>query len=179
MEIRSEAWITEQANEILFEFVKCNKNLRIVEFGAGASTLWFLKQPNVIELISIEHDTDWINKIIRLQSEIKTQTAFTLIPHKLPYYSFCENLKDNSFDLILVDGRNRNGCIQHAHSKLKKGGTLILDNSERDYYSKGISLFSDWKRKDTVQEVPDKYGFTYQDPENKKFWQTSFFTKPE
>jgi hypothetical protein len=36
---------------------------------------------------------------------------------------------DHSFDLVLVDGRVRTECIQHAIPKIKSGGYLMLDNS--------------------------------------------------
>ena len=36
---------------------------------------------------------------------------------------------DRSFDLVLVDGRTRHACIEHAVSKIKTGGYLMLDNA--------------------------------------------------
>jgi len=36
---------------------------------------------------------------------------------------------DHTFDLVLVDGRVRTECIQHAIPKIKPGGYLMLDNS--------------------------------------------------
>ena len=41
---------------------------------------------------------------------------------------------DEYFHIVVVDGRARPSCISHALKKVKKGGYLIVDNSERDYY---------------------------------------------
>jgi hypothetical protein len=34
----------------------------------------------------------------------------------------------------LVDGRARPACLVHGMPKVKVGGLLVLDNSDRDYY---------------------------------------------
>jgi len=43
-------------------------------------------------------------------------------------------MDNQSFDLILIDGanefNNRNECIKKSLSKLKKGGWIVLDNSD-------------------------------------------------
>ena len=36
---------------------------------------------------------------------------------------------DHTFDLVLVDGRMRTECMQHAIPKVRSGGYLMLDNS--------------------------------------------------
>jgi hypothetical protein len=36
---------------------------------------------------------------------------------------------DHTFDLVLVDGRMRTECMQHAIPKIRSGGYLMLDNS--------------------------------------------------
>jgi len=36
---------------------------------------------------------------------------------------------DHTFDLVLVDGRMRTECMQHAIHKIRPGGYLMLDNS--------------------------------------------------
>ena len=170
---RKEPWLVEQANNILKEFIE--NPVRILEFGSGFSTLWFLQQENVIELVSVEHSNDWF---IKVQSQIKTEKKHTLIRKDTPYNDICDDYLDEYFDIILVDGRNRNKCMQSAIPKLKKGGVLILDNSERDYYHLGYDLMKDWEQFTVEQNIPDKYGFTYKDPINGRFWSTSFFKNP-
>ena len=44
---------------------------------------------------------------------------------------------DHYFDLVFVDGRARNSCIKHAIPKVKNGGYILLDDSDRKSYQKG------------------------------------------
>lgn len=163
--LRAEPWLTETANKMLEEIIAIGKNLSVFEFGAGASTIWFSKQTNITHLVSVEHDEKW-----RMEVALKQQSATSILIHmQQPYNTAIDSF--GLFDIILVDGRNRVKCIESAIPHLKPNGILILDNSERDYYAPGIKLLSDFKRIDTLQPQPDKYGFTYPG------WQTSFFYK--
>jgi len=162
---RTEPWLTEAANKILEQYVKTHKNIDVFEFGSGASTVWFSKQKNVNYLVSVEHDEKWYEEVIQYNQ--KPDAA--LLQTQLPYNSVINMF--GLFDIILVDGRNRVKCIESALPHLKENGLLILDNSEREYYKPGIDLLHNFKRIDTHQPHPDKYGFTYPD------WCTSFFYK--
>ena len=46
----------------------------------------------------------------------------------------------------MVDGRARNGCIFHCIKKVKNGGIVILDNSERVEYNFGKNLLNNYKK---------------------------------
>ena len=72
----------------------------------------------------------------------------------------------NSFDLVFVDGRNRAECTKHAVSRVKPGGYLVLDDSQREQYQVGIDLLSDWKC--DIYELGNTEGKT-----------TTIFRKPE
>jgi len=61
-DLRTEPWLTEEANRILDLIIQNGKNLRVFEYGMGASTIWFLKQKNVALLHSVEHDP-WQQKL--------------------------------------------------------------------------------------------------------------------
>lgn len=167
---RQEPWLTEDANQILQKIVSERRDLRVFEFGSGASTIWFSKQKNVKTLISVEHNIDWIKKVKAGINLGETLPKIELIFQYIPYNTAIDIY--GMFDIILVDGRNRVKCIESALPHLKDKGVLILDNSEREYYQKGIDLMKNFDRLDTFQPKPDKYGFTYPG------WTTSFFFKP-
>lgn len=60
------------------------------------------------------------------------------VSKELLFYEYASKIEDfqpQSFDLILVDGRARPSCLKHAISRCKSGGLLVLDNSDRDYYT--------------------------------------------
>ena len=50
------------------------------------------------------------------------------------YVTIIDSYTNLYFDCILIDGRSRPACIKHSLSKLKIGGLLVLDNSDRAYY---------------------------------------------
>lgn len=155
---RTEPWFAEEANDILrMYFNLINPYQNCFEFGSGASTNYLRKRCK--ELFSIDHDKEWAEK---------TGAKFC----ERPYNKEIELFPNEYFYLIIVDGRDRVKCIESSIPKLKQGGWLILDNSEREYYQKGIDLMKDWNRIDCKQNRPDKYGFTYPN------WTTSFFIKP-
>lgn len=153
----------------------------IFEWGSGGSTLFF--ENKKAKVFSVEHDKEWFDKVKPLLN--KKLTTYTLaIPtqgktHKssdknyknLSFKNYCNLIKrfpDNYFDFVSVDGRARNSCIKQSISKVKNGGYLILDNSEREEYLKGIELLKGWKRID----------FFGRGPLNKYPWLTSIFQKP-
>ena len=50
------------------------------------------------------------------------------------YASQIDAFPDDYFDVVLIDGRARPACIMHSVPKIKTGGLLIVDNSDRKYY---------------------------------------------
>lgn len=97
---RQEPWLTEDANKILSQIVLEGKNLSVFEYGSGASSIWFSKQKNINQIVSIEHDLDWYSKI---HTQIKPTHLYLL--KQMPYNNAINSF--GLFDIILVDGRNR------------------------------------------------------------------------
>ncbi len=60
------------------------------------------------------------------------------------YVEIINNYPNNYFDLIIIDGRARNACMNHALSKVKNNGFILLDNSEREEYVLGANLLKDF-----------------------------------
>jgi len=174
-QLRTEPWLTEEANVILQKIIDNGKNLRIFEYGMGASTIWFLNQKNVALLHSVEHDYQWFDFIsIEATRALPNAKKVALMHRDQPYHNAiegAEGFRMQYYDIILVDGRNRNLCIQSATRHLAPNGFIILDNSEREHYAPGKQLLEGWWRKHTHQPNPDKYGFTYPG------WETTIFVK--
>ena len=76
--------------------------------------------------------------------------------YRLPY-------PDGHFDLVIVDGRARPSCVFHAMSKVRAGGYLMLDDTDRQRYEEAMSLLAGYKR-------TDLFGIA---PSATRFWQTS------
>jgi predicted O-methyltransferase YrrM len=168
--LRPVPWVTHEAVLFLNDYMAKNPNASILEFGSGSSTVWFSKRTD--HLVTIEHNPDWYNRVL---SEISTNPECNfvhLILHEQPYYKVCNYFPNESFDLILVDGRNRKGCIVNSIPLLKSGGVLMIDNAERPYYQEALALLQSWQHVKTVQTEPDTCGFMYNN------WQTHWYIKP-
>lgn len=164
-------WITFDAIDVLRS--NLNKQSRVFEFGGGGSTLFFLDHAR--EVVTAEHNCDWFDALKAALSESEkkrwtgilhqaeegkiTESLDASVPEH--YYTDDENYRyyhfrsyvcsvdqfaDESFDVVLVDGRSRPACLIHALLKVKVGGLLVLDNSDREYYLEK-----------TMQRIQEKY----------------------
>jgi len=125
--------LTPQAITILDSWLTVKDNG--IEWGSGKSTLWFARR--VKHLVSIEHDPVWYDKVsVWLKRAGATNVDYRLLSVKsadglFPYADVANNYPDQFFDFALVDGKLRHVCIDRVLPKLRVGGILILDNSER------------------------------------------------
>ncbi|TMI90033.1 MAG: class I SAM-dependent methyltransferase [Bacteroidetes bacterium] len=168
--------------------------MNIFEYGSGGSTFFWASR--VKHITSVEHDRSWFEKIKMVLKEKKiTNVDYVLSePSSIPdfgkkqfqiasdyisgdqsyngksfetYAKTIDNFPDEMFDLIVVDGRARPSCILHSLKKIKRGGYLVVDNSERKYYLSGFDL-SSWGTWIFFGPVPYSYNFS----------RTSIFQKP-
>lgn len=151
-------WLTPDAIHVLQQLLNGGHGL---EYGSGRSTVFFAGLLDRLD--SIEHHEGWYHKVKtmlkekhientnlhfvapngdvslpKLSSEDQVFMTVEEYPVKdesfLDYILKLEIFEDDSLDFILVDGRARRSCCLKAFDKLKKGGLLVLDNSERRRY---------------------------------------------
>jgi hypothetical protein len=111
-----------------------NKDMHIFEYGSGNSTLYYADKVNTVT--SVEHDKKWYEK---LKHNVPDNTK--LIYRELQYGGYYSKTIDSigkNFSIVIVDGRDRVNCILSAIPYLSTDGVLILDDSERKEYKKGI-----------------------------------------
>jgi len=149
-------WIPYLAKEWLDLIV--NHRMSVFEWGSGGSTIYF--NHRVKHLVTIEHESTW-HAIVKNQVD----SDYRLIepdtfddPHygteypKLrgktfkTYAHAIDTFDDQSFDLISIDGFSRVRCAEQAAGKVKSGGWILLDNSERSRYASIYDLFRFWPR---------------------------------
>jgi SAM-dependent methyltransferase len=125
-------WVTYSFIDFIKE--RITKAHSVFEFGSGNSTYFYAKYAG--KVVSVEHDQDWYNKIINTKpenaemifTELKTDGDYCRMPVKL----------GTKFDVIIVDGRDRVNCCKQAVDALTPGGVVVLDDSERDFYSEAL-----------------------------------------
>ena len=156
-------WMTFDAIRFLKKNLK--KNMKVFEYGSGGSSVFFSKQAG--EVISIEHNKEWFTLVKKYMDDhsvhnwtgMLCEAELSRIENLDPsdpdgcvssdaqyrncsfkkYVESINQYPDGFFDLVVVDGRARPSCIKHAISKLKTGGYILLDNSDREHYQKAIT----------------------------------------
>lgn len=175
-------WITFEAIDFLKRIIR--PDMKVFEFGSGGSTRFFSER--VAEVQSVEHDELWFKMVkdkigrnknlnIMLREGVEVQNTsiapvLNEMEDPLDYRNYSTpilDFEDQYFDIILVDGKARNVCIANSLAKLKKGGYLIVDNSNRKSYFKSLDKLDIWL-------VLRSFGPSVN---SKRFTQTSFFKK--
>lgn len=138
----------------------------VFEWSSGGSTLFFANK--VKSLISVEHDKIWYEVMLtKLKSKNIINCSYNFEKNPYLYAQFINKYPDEFFDIIVVDGIERVSCIKNAIPKIKKGGYIVLDNSERPEYDNGVKKLNKFERKD----------FWGPGLQNKYFWKTTIFKK--
>lgn len=130
-------WITYPA----IEFIKrrIDKEMSVFEYGCGGSTLWWASR--VKEVVSVEHDKDWYDRIV---PTIPGNVTLEYI--ELEYggdYSKKVSDFNRTFDVIVIDGRDRVNCAINSIPALKSDGIIIWDNSDLKEYAVGCQFLMD------------------------------------
>ena len=154
-------WFTYGAMSYLENHL--NKDSNVFEYGSGGSTLWLAKK--VGHITSIEHNPIWYNLVVEaLHAQNRNNASVILQVPKTTrkddytsaeeqgsfkeYVESIDSYPDQSFDLVVVDGRCREHCILHAMSKVKRTGIILLDDSYRERYQPMLRLLTSWFRRD-------------------------------
>jgi hypothetical protein len=127
-------WVTYS----FIDFIKSRLNHQhtIFEFGSGNSTYFYAKYAGIV--VSVEHDKEWYEKILKtkpenaelIYCELIRDGDYCRVPLKL----------EEKFDIIIVDGRDRVNCCKQSIHALSEKGIVVLDDSEREFYKEGIDF---------------------------------------
>ena len=131
-------WWNVQATSEIESFLTSRSPARIFEWGAGASTVWLARRSG--EVVSVEHDANWLDKFEKQAAEYYNVTfLYRAIDDGPDAYLGAIDQLGGQFDLIVIDGRHRVACLQKAIPHLKSDGILVFDDSGRKRYRSGIS----------------------------------------
>lgn len=119
---------------IAFLVSRLPSDVDVFEYGCGYSTLWWMRRARSV--ISVEHAGSWAESI-RLMANPNVQLIEVPVDQEESYATTIEST-GKKFDVVVVDGENREACLKIAPHHLKSDGIIILDNSERSAYRDGI-----------------------------------------
>jgi hypothetical protein len=127
-------WVTYS----FIDFIKgrLDKQHTVFEFGSGNSTFFYAKYACMV--VSVEHDKEWYDKVVSTKPE-NTEIIFCELVRDGDYCRIPLKLEE-TFDIIIVDGRDRVNCCKQAVNAVSENGVIVLDDSEREFYKEGISF---------------------------------------
>ena len=130
------------ANESEFLLIHINKTHKVLEWGAGESTIQISKKCRVIK--SIEHDLSWYDQVYQ---NLPDNARIFYCPPKYPckppndgnedqfgeYIHYPKSLKIK-FDIILIDGRARVGCAKACKDISHENTIVFIHDYDRLEY---------------------------------------------
>jgi hypothetical protein len=158
-------WYTYPAIELLRN--KSFRGKRVLEFGAGQSTLWWSKQAE--HVTSFEDNAEWHKYLV---PQLPQNATVHLVDNVLSNFDSLVASSDR-FDVIIIDGLDRFTAAAKSFDLLAPNGVFILDNAEGYWGPIGTFPIMDLFRKGGYARV-DFYGFS---PGNVLQHCTSFFFK--
>ena len=190
---RALPWLTYDAIDFLESI--CDNRCRVFEWGSGGSTLFFAQR--CANIVSVEHDKRWAH-LVKKRLKDAPHVEYLVIPgeqvgdwvkrdYNQPgdfiskdvrssglsfekYVKAIDRFPEDYFDIVVVDGRARGSCVQRAFPHVKKGGYLIVDNTDLEYYRATHPVLQDatkWEKTEFQGPVFFQHAFS----------KTSFFKK--
>ncbi len=145
-------WWSFKATLEVENFLASRNRTAVFEWGAGASTLWLSHRAN--RVLSVESDADWASKvetvappnaqIITVETPQRDSASIPLSSRlgfrRLDFSGYVNAIEQvpGKFDLIVIDGRARESCLRKSLPRLKPGGIILFDNTNRRRYQRAL-----------------------------------------
>ncbi len=150
-------WWTLTSGREVRAFLEHTPNATALEWGSGASTVWLGSQcASVVSIESAPHWADMVRGSVGphvriLTPDIPRRTHTTAVRSRrwgFTHLDFTEyvnaaDLVVGIFDLIVIDGRAREACLEKALPRLAPGGMILFDNTNRRRYRRALRSHRD------------------------------------
>ncbi|SPJ25517.1 class I SAM-dependent methyltransferase [Palleronia abyssalis] len=153
-------WWTYRAIDAVTLFLASRPEARVFEYGSGASTAWLARRAG--HVTSVEHHGGWHDRMqiaLAARSDLGPVDLSLVPPDNTPasdmkyrsakpgetgrsFAAYARTIDDGPatpYDLIVIDGRARQACLDHAADHLAPGGMIVFDNSARRRYRRAIA----------------------------------------
>ena len=137
-------WLTYPFLEFIES--RLTKDMHVFEYGSGNSTKWFAER--VGRVSSIEHDEGWFD-LVKSSMPGNVDLRLQTFPEEMEFYEraflpldrpsdYAKRIDqyDQKFDLIVVDGIDRNNSMAIGEAYLSDRGVMIADNLENESHFK-------------------------------------------
>jgi hypothetical protein len=118
----------------------------VLELGAGRSTPWLAARAGFVA--TFESDAGWAEAVRHDVEAAGLAGRVTLYVHRPAAFAReVRSLPDRAFDLVVVDceaSADRVACTVAATEKVRPGGFLLLDDSDRREYLPVEEVLAGW-----------------------------------
>lgn len=141
--------MSDKEIQIIDDLLQKLKPQHCLEWGSGNSTVYFSKRSSIKSWLAIEHDG---NILDYLQNKLpqKVQTVWILEGDS---YADCVQRSHRKYDFILIDGLDREKCLQNALKIVSPNGFILLHDAGREEYQGMIKKYKGEKLCDG--EIPE------------------------
>jgi predicted O-methyltransferase YrrM len=120
----------------------------ILELGSGRSTVWFARRAG--RVISFEDNEYWFPRTGERLEELGVSNVELRLRPVEDFPREVEAMADDSFDLVVLDfleapSVTRIDALKPAMKKVRPGGYLLLDDSDRPGYADAFELLDGWR----------------------------------
>jgi hypothetical protein len=146
-------WWSYDAIDATEAWLRGRHSAAVFEYGAGASTVWLARRSASVH--SVEHDVDFAAMMARVLVEVPNAEVMVREPEAssapvvhsakegysgLDFTSYVDAIDEvqGVFDLVVIDGRAREACLEKAILRLAPDGLVVFDNSRRRRYRTAI-----------------------------------------
>jgi len=157
-------WYTYGA--IRFLAGRVNPAMSLFEYGSGNSTLWW--STLVGRVTSCEHDAEWYRM---MRGRLPAAVTYIQADESTGEYARQIEGQNATFDIVVIDGRDRVQCAKSSVAALTPAGVIVWDNSDRPDYREGYEFLRElgFRRVD----------FWGMGPINTYEWSTSIFYRSD
>lgn len=156
-------WYTYSAISFLAERV--HDGMHVFEYGSGSSTRWWARRAG--HVVAVEDDAEWFERVdaavpdnVDLRFAVGSDYVQSPVDGAGPY------------DVVVIDGSERNRCAEIAVPALKDDGVVVWDNSD------WAGMFQDGM--DTLHDAGfRRLDFRGLGPLNGYGWMTSVFYRSD
>lgn len=150
--------------EFIKQLIGASNPNYVLEYGSGGSTVVFPEYDNELEFwVAVEHNKWWHERVSnavlnkynnpcihiayvpsstgRWEETTETLEEDERIFKK--YVNYPINREPFTYDLILIDGVSRLGCLANVYKVSKENTIVLLHDGEREWYNKGIGKLYD------------------------------------
>ena len=145
-------WWTFASADRVEEFLRARPGARVLEWGSGSSTLWLADRP--AEVVSVEHDVEWGHsmgprlpanaRLVVVPPEEAGPGAITSAKAGFEGLDFTDYVQaperfPGPYDVVVIDGRAREACLEVALRRVAPDGLIVFDNVDRERYRDALT----------------------------------------